>query len=531
MEREENTQPLRDREEFVVRVQDALRELIREFLKSLPLADVLSVNWAGVYAINLCKTVCMTFMQVWAELLQQAAVEVGLICPVCEKRRKISWRAKEPLWLDLLFGRLSMRKPYLRCDTENCTGRALSVTHLLSGLRSGSSGPFLKLQAARQGAEQSYGKAARSLEEQPLGGRLQRGKLRRLALEVEDQAVEYQEQRRRSSALVSDEPADSAAPLLVLEGDGGKVRTGTYRIPEPGEKGHAEKTPVRKLPRRCREIEGRELITLDVREPQEETATALDALVPITAPEGERQRLMFALAGRKGLGPNTEIIGLGDMGSGLARAFEEAFADYTGFWQADLKHTRDYVDAVVPVLEGLDAERWRKAMWAAIMDRNETDRETLLEQAQRHRIEVLPAGLKCPAHALTTYLRNNWEHMHFKQLKDRNLPVVSARAESQVRDRTKARFSVPGTWSLDSIEPKAILRSIIAEGSFVKFAEWLYNKEQQSFALGLKERVEKAVEERRLDAKAAALLADTDTTLGDLLEFRNPTERTSEGVS
>jgi len=170
-------------------------------------------------------------------------------------------------------------------------------------------------------------------------------------------------------------------------------------------------------------------------------------------------------------------------------------------------------------------------MWAAIMDRNETDRDALLQQAQRHRIATLPAGLKCPVHALTTYLGNNWEHMHFRELKDRGLPVVSARAESQVRDRTKARFSVAGAWGLENIEPKAILRSIIAEGSFLEFAEWLYNKEQQGFVLGLKDRVEKAVEERRLDAKAAALLADTNTTLGDLLEFRNPNERRSEGAS
>lgn len=531
MEREEKMQSLKDREEFLAQAQGALRELIGEFLKSQPLADALSLNWAVFSAMDLCKAVCMTFMQIWAELLALAAVEVGRICPVCGEMRKISWRLKTPLRVDLLFGRLSIGKPYLRCATENCSGRPLSVTRLLSALRSGSSGLLLKLQAARLGAEQSYGKAERSLEEHPLEGELERAKLRRLAIEVEDQAVEYQEQRRRQSlAAVSGEPGAGAVRVLVEQADGGKVRVGTYRTPEPGERGYAEKTPVRNLKRQLRETEWRELITLDVREPQEKTATALDAMVPVTAPEKERQRLMLSLARRKGLGPETEIYGLGDMGSGLAEAFEEAFADYTGFWQADLKHTSDYVDAVVPVLAGLDAEGWRKAMWTAIMDRNETDRETLLEQAQSHRIATLPAGLKCPVHALTTYLRNNWEHMHFRELQDRGLPVVSARAESQVRDRTKARFSVAGAWSLESIEPKAILRSIIAEGSFVEFAEWLYNKEQQGFVLGLKERVENAVEQRRLDAKAAALLTDIDTTLGDLLEFRKATERTSEGA-
>jgi len=44
---------------------------------------------------------------------------------------------------------------------------------------------------------------------------------------------------------------------------------------------------------------------------------------------------MLALAGRKGLGSNTRSIGLGDMGSELAAAFDEAFFDYPGsFWSA-----------------------------------------------------------------------------------------------------------------------------------------------------------------------------------------------------
>lgn len=517
------SEPLRDPEQWLAQVQDALRELIGEYLRNQPLEQVLSLSWVSFRSLELCQAVCTAFMQAWAHLLERAAVEVGLICPVCGTRRKISWRKKQPLWLDLLCGRLAVGKPYLRCSTENCDGRALSVTRLLCGLRSGASDLILKLQAARRGAEESYGKAARSMEEHPLGSELERAKLRRMAIEVEDQAIEYREQQHRRQNLDVGTLADAAVPLLVLEGDGGKVRVGTYKMPESGEKGYSEQTPVRTLPRRLRPTDYREVITLDVRQPEEKTATALDVLVPITAPKGERQRLMRALACRKGLGPNTEMYGLGDMGSGLAEAFEQAFDENPSFWQADEKHTRDYLRAVVPVLERLNGQRWQEALWDAIQQRDEAQRDALLEQAQRHRIASLPAGLKCPVHALATYLRNNWEHMRFKEMEERGLPVVSARAESQVRDRTKARFSVAGAWSLENIEPKAVLRSIIAEGSFSDFTEWLYQKEQESFAHGFKERVARAVEERRLDAKAAALLVDPDTTLEDLLKFRTST--------
>jgi len=75
---------------------------------------------------------------------------------------------------------------------------------------------------------------------------------------------------------------------------------------------------------------------MDAREPGATECSALDALVPVGAAAGERARRMLALAGRKGLGSSTRSIGLGDMGSELAAAFDEAFFDYPGsFWNAD----------------------------------------------------------------------------------------------------------------------------------------------------------------------------------------------------
>ena len=48
-----------------------------------------------------------------------------------------------------------------------------------------------------------------------------------------------------------------------------------------------------------------------------------------------------ALVGRVGLGSNTRSIGLGEMGSELASAFEEAFFDYPdSYWNADWKQLR-----------------------------------------------------------------------------------------------------------------------------------------------------------------------------------------------
>ncbi|MCP5114353.1 MAG: hypothetical protein GY953_26280, partial [bacterium] len=178
------SEPLRDSEEFLAQVQVALEELIGTFLKAQPLSDALSLSWVAFRSMELCRAVCVVFVRAWARLLEQAAVEVGLICPECGNKRKICWRATQPLWVDLLCGRLGIGKPYLRCGVKDCSGRPLSVTRLLSGLRSGDSGLVLKRQAGRQGAEEGYGKSARSLEEHPLGAQRERGKLRRLAIEV-----------------------------------------------------------------------------------------------------------------------------------------------------------------------------------------------------------------------------------------------------------------------------------------------------------------------------------------------------------
>ena len=63
------------------------------------------------------------------------------------------------------------------------------------------------------------------------------------------------------------------------------------------------------------------------------------------------RRIALEVAGRVGLGSNSRSIGLGDMGSELASAFEEAFFDYPGsFWNADWKHSCDYVEAARKVL-------------------------------------------------------------------------------------------------------------------------------------------------------------------------------------
>ena len=136
---------------------------------------------------------------------------------------------------------------------------------------------------------------------------------------------------------LSGEARTSGVPTLMVEADGGMIRTGQLVDLDPEDPGYGEETK-RGKPRRKRPTQYRELITMDVRKPGQLEPTTLDVLAPVGAPQGERSRRLLALAGRGGLGDNTRVKGLGDLGSGLPAAFDEAFVGYQADFSADWKH-------------------------------------------------------------------------------------------------------------------------------------------------------------------------------------------------
>ena len=442
----------------------------------------------------------------WRQTLVRLAESVRH-CPRCGRRRKCKWRSSQPLRIEVLGFTVELPKLYLECG--HCDAPGLSVVTLLTGLSSGEASGQLKLVTAYCASAKSYGDSRRDLAVH-YGQDLERTKLRRLALEVEQVAMAFAEAERGVQIKrLGAEGRTKGVPLILTEADGGKVRAGTLVPCEQGDAGFGQRTPKRDLPRRKRPSSFREVITMDAREPGATECSALDALVPVRAAAGERARRMLALAGRKGLGSNTRSIGLGDMGSELAAAFDEAFFDYPGsFWNADWKHSCDYVEAVRKVLsKRFDGLGWATSIKDAIWNRDQAQRDVLLAQARAHRVKVLPRELdKCPVATLQTYLTNNWKHMRFAELKALGLPFVSARAEAQVRVRTKDRFCVAGAWLLDNIEPKATLRAIIADGRWPAFREHLLALERTHFEQQVIARLRQAIEDDRLSQQQVAAL-------------------------
>jgi hypothetical protein len=474
-----------------------VNEKVHQILQHADMMEIGSLDNIQALATRVARQVCRAIFEAWKDVLVAWGQKIGRSCPGCLRNRKWKWRAKQPIRLQVLGLEFELPNPYLECG--HCDAPGLSVIKLLTGLSSGDCSTELELLAARCAAKDSYSNAAKDLQAHH-GQKIERTKVRRMALSIEREAMEFfAAMRNQAYQGISTEGGKQGPRVLVFEGDGGKVRCGQLEDLEPGEKGFGEKTPKRGLPKRKRPPHFREVITMDVRGLGEMEPRGLDVMVPALSGAGQRERRMLALAARAGLGDNTSMYGLGDMGSGLARAFEEAFHAYNPFWEADRKHTWDYVKNASKVLTGLDVTEWVNQMWEAIWERAVKRRDELIGQAYAHRVDSLPDEYeKCPVKAMETYLRNNWRHMWFKAMESQGLPIVSARAESQVRDRTKKRFSVAGVWREENLEPKATVRAIIAENEWWEFKRYVFDKRDKTFRQQLSQRLRQAILQGRL---------------------------------
>jgi hypothetical protein len=313
-----------------------------------------------------------------------------------------------------------------------------------------------------------------------------------MALHVEAEAKLFLEQQR-SAATSALACRKHGVRSLIMQADGGSVRTGKLVDCEPGDPRLGKKTAKTNKPCRKRKTRNREIITIDAREPGSNQPGALDVVVPCMTPDRYNQRpeRLLAAAARAGLGIKTLVLGLGDLGSSLPQSFDIAFVNHDSVYSGDWKHVRDYVDNAWAVLDcSLDHASWVKKMRDAIWNRDASERDKLLDQAyclaDKTQLEKVE---RCPVWALDSYIINNWSRMNAKQFKDMGVDFVSARAECQVRVRTKDRYSVAGAWHPDNIEGKAVLRAIIAEGSWEQFRQWYRERNAISFEVQLRERL------------------------------------------
>jgi hypothetical protein len=475
---------------------------VAKFLVQQPTGEVVSMDWMEGLCRRVLPPLAKAAFEAWTDVLTAVAKELGMSCPKCGKARKCKTRPGQAMKIPLLGLEVQQPKLYLECG--HCDAKGVSITRLLTGLHSGDASVELKLMAGYCGAEHSYGKASRDLETHH-GQHVERTSVRRMALEVENWAKDFVEQERDEAIeQVGAEAKTKGVERLMMQGDGGSVRTGKLVECETSDEGYGKTTPKTGKQRRKRVTQKREIITLDMRQPGQQDPAGLDVVVPCEAEEGQRSRRMLALAARSGLGDDTKVLGLGDLGSNLPSSFDEAFCDHDATYSGDWKHVCNYVDGVVVVLHGIDVDAWNRSMRDAIWNRDKDHRDVLLEEAYSHRLSELPEGVhKCPVHALDSYICNNWHRMRSAQFKQMGVDYVSARAEAQVRERTRKRYEVPGAWRQENLEGKATLRAVIDEGSWQRFCRWCRERSMDRFSRQLAQRVKDAVAQGRLGAEQA----------------------------
>jgi hypothetical protein len=485
-----------------------VKEHVRNVMQSLPPLELLNADDAECFIREAVAELSSAIAAVWAEEATALALELAGACPGCGADRKVHQRPS--MTVKMLGVEVEVPKPYLDCSA--CDAPGISVMRVLTGLGNGTCSAELELMTGYLGSQMTYGKASRDIAVHHQV-EVERTAARRLSLRVEAEAVRFAESERADAlAEVGRAGHQEGVPCLMLQGDGGTVRVGELRSTTPADAHHGELTATGRVCR-AKDVSYREVITFDVRAPGSTTEMCMDILVPNGAPEGERSRRMLALAQRAGLGDDTQVRGLGDMGSSLATSFDEAFFAYDATYSADWKHTSDYVDTAAKYLTHKAPEDWVSRMKDALWERNHPRARRLIDSARRRRIEKLPSHLdKCPVEALATYVENNWERFHARAFREAGLEFVSARAESQVRDRTKDRFSVAGAWRPENLDGKATLRAIIADGRWKPFREHYLRSKRHAFTDATRNRVHNAVEERRLAPACLRRLGLDETT-------------------
>jgi len=503
------------RDQHIHELAEIVKERTRLIVGEGSIMDLASMDWLQKVLLAVARAICVAVVEAWRDALFNVAREMLAECPGCGRRRKWKWRRTRTLKLSVVGLNFELPSPYVEC--LHCKAPAVNVVKLLTGLRSGDSSTELELLAGYGGGLETYRRASDDLRVHH-GQEVERTKVRRMSLKVEADAVEYAEELRQEADEAELPPHGAAC--LIIEADGGSARTGKLVPCEEEDEGYGKKTAKRGMPKRKKVTQGREIITMDIRVPGEMEPRGQEAMVPAVSPPGERGRRMRTMAARSGRGQDTEMRGLGDMGSGLGRAFDGTFGK-PHFWCADWKHVTDYFDAAGKVLVDFDTEQWKAQMEDMVWNRYKSMVDHLLCQAFGHLPCPLPEDLdKCPVHSLQTYLNNNWDSLRSKQMRAEGFPFISARAESQVRDRTRRRFGGPGTWLEENLEPKATLLAIVREGSWDRFANWVRYKRSSDFRRQMIDRCQEALRQGRItnEAMAAATAPPTAPELVSLQE-------------
>lgn len=331
----------------------------------------------------------------------------------------------------------------------------------------------------------TFGDAVESLEEQQ-HQEIERTQAERITYAVCDEVETYlAEVRQAAVSRLGEEGRKDGVEQLQLTADGGAIPVGELKRPPLSERGkETALTPIRRLAKGTRAIQGREARLILVREPEKVTERVVDAHI---APYGETEfsgQRMFAAAARAGLGDKTRIHGVFDMGQWIHTQFEEQFHAHDRTACADICHVTDYLVDAGRELSPKNAVAFGMEGKRRLL---EGEVEAMLSRLRKHRCDgecVMTEDTEkreCVVKAALRYLANHRSYLEYPPILERNLPVGSGEAESGIRHLIKKRLDVAGAWTEQNAKRMLALISLRASGLWEDFWEWRDERDKKEW--------------------------------------------------
>jgi hypothetical protein len=292
------------------------------------------------------------------------------------------------------------------------------------------------------------------------------GKIQRMSYAVaRDAEVFLQLQRDKAVHNLERKPPRKGVESLIVTADGGGAPVGTLHRPPP-EKAK-QLTPTRKLPVGTREQTHREMRVMVVHPPQEhgEQRWVDVHLSVLDHPEvsGERMRALAALAG---LGSDTHVHGVFDMGNWIRPQFVQSFGGYKFTICADQMHVLEYLGDAAKALWPQPAQEAEREAWFG------AQRGHLRAGRWRTVRDALGDGEQEAVVDAWRYLDNHHEDMNYGQLHAAGWPVGSGEAEGAVRHQIRSRLDNAGVWREEHLPRMGALLSVWESGLWDDFWRW-----------------------------------------------------------
>lgn len=446
--------------EEVVGLLDPVVNALRALLPSLPDEQSLRLNGAQQLVEQVMTSfrtllwdAIVAYWQAWAEQHAGRCPACGRACERTPAHLKVSVREHE----------LDVAKVRFYC--RQCRQGATPLAALLD-LHRGMASDRFERELSALSTEMSFHQAGAQMTEQH-GQVVEAGKAERVTYRVAADALVFLgHQHDVAVARLSRSPLRKGVPTLLLTSDGGGAPVGVLHRP-PREEAK-EFTPVRHLPKGERAQTRREMRVIVAHPLPHEHGEerVVDVHLSVKKHAEVTGARMLAVAAMAGLGRETHVHGVFDMGLWISPQFFRVFSPYETTACVDIAH-------VVRKLKHAAERTWRKKSEAAEREGWMTVQVNNLRGGRW--CSVVESLWKMPGKVAlnaSKYVETYHPFMRYQHFVARGLPIGSGEAEGAIRHQVRARYNNAGVWLEEHLGPMGALLSIRASGLWEDFWDW-----------------------------------------------------------